>query len=316
MRLRDWVLARLRIAAAAVVGCAVCAAIVTVVASPATATAKRQINAATSAHRRAAIRDASHLLAGVVAPPGAVKQSSSTGVGPHTRLLDEAFDSAVARARWTVPENFSSVLSFVTAHLPTGSRPDGTFSGSNPTLLGFTRKWPPVDGVIGDRLLQIQVTAVGSNQTLLSAVAQSQWIVARSESERIPAGVREINVTSGMPGKHPFLSRAVTDREHVRALIKLFDSLPVVQPGVINCPTELADQPVVTVTFKRASTSRPAARAQVSSAANLPWPAATAGWACFAVDFSVLGRRQPALSGNVIGPLQRMLGVNLAKPHR
>jgi hypothetical protein len=273
-----------------------------------------RIDPATRAHRRAAIRDARHLLAGVVAPPGAVEKSSGTGVGPSAHLITEALDSAVARRSWTVAEDLSSVLSFVTSHLPPGSRPDGTEGGSSPPSLAVIRTWPPIAGVLGGRWLQIQATSLSTNRTLLSVVAQSEWIAVRPASERIPAGVRVIDITSGVPGKRPFLSRTVTSQEHVRFLIHLFDFLPIVQPGVINCPEESTNQPVVTVTFRDGKASQPAARARVSSAANVRWPETSGAWACLAVQFTVLGGRQPALAGNVIGPLQRLLNVNLAKP--
>ena len=83
---------------------------------------------------------------------------------------------------------------------------------------------------------------------------------------------------------------------------------------MINCPEESTNQPVVTVTFRHGIASRPVARARVRSAANVHWPETSGAWACLAVQFTVLGGRQPALAGNVIGPLQRLLNVNLAKP--
>ena len=77
---------------------------------------------ATAAHRRAAIRDANHLLAGVVAPSGAVARSAGTGTGPHAGLLMAAFASAVAYRTWTVSGSPTVVLAQVVARLPKGSR--------------------------------------------------------------------------------------------------------------------------------------------------------------------------------------------------
>ncbi len=274
------------------------------------------MNAETEAHRRAAIRDAEHLLAGVVAPPGAVERSSSSGVGPAAHLITEALDSAVSRRSWTVAENDSSVLSFVTSHLPAGSKLEGTGNGGSPPSVEVIRGWPPITGVLGVRWLQIQVTPLSGNRTRLSAVAQSQWIVARSTSERIPDGVREIEVTSGVAGEPPSLSRTLNDQQKVRSVIKLFDSLPPVQPVAVNCPAESPNQPVVTVTFRRRITGRPAATARVSSAANLHVPAIDGVWACSATQLNILGRRQPALAGNVIRPLEGLLNDDLAKRSR
>jgi hypothetical protein len=272
-----------------------------------------RMSASTSAHRQAAIRDAKQLLAGVVAPPGAVVNSSSSGVGPHTLLLSTALNSAVQRRSWTVPEDSSTVLSFVTAHLPSGSKVESTGSGGPQPMQSVTRAWPSIPGVLGIRWLQIQVTSTGSNQTLLSAMAQSQWIIDRSASQRIPADVQAITVTSAMPRKPPFLSQTVTNHQHVRTLIELFNSLPLVQPAVTSCPEEPTDQPIVTITFKDATAGQPAAHARVSSAANIHWPASAAAWGCYPTELS-LDRHQAALAGNVVGPLQRVLGLNLAKP--
>ena len=272
-----------------------------------------RVSASTSAHRQAAIRDAKQLLAGVVVPSGSVVGSSSSGVGPHTLLLTSVLNSAVQRRSWTIPEDSSAVLSFVTAHLPSGSKVESTGSGGPQPMQSVIRAWPPVRDVLGLRWVQIQVTATGSEQTLLSAVAQSQWIVDRSASQRVPTSVREITVTSRVPRQQPFLSRTVSNQKQIRALVKLFNSLPLVQPAVTSCPEELSDQPVVTITFRDRTTGQPAARAHVSSAANIHWPANAGAWGCFATQLSLRGH-QAALSGNVIGPLQRLLGVNLAKP--
>jgi hypothetical protein len=272
------------------------------------------VSASTRAHRRAAIRDAKRLLAGVVAPSGAVLKSSSSGIAPHTLLLVGALNSAVERKSWTVPEDSSTVLSYVTAHLPAGSKNEGTGSGGPPPMQSVDREWAPVPGVLGVRWLRVQVTSIGTNETLLSATAQSQWIVDRSASQRIAPGVRQINVTSQVPGKRPFLSKTITSRRQVQGLVKLFNSLPLTQRTETSCPMELTDQPVVTITFTHAPGARPLARASASSAANLRWPASSGAWVCFATQLSLRNGQQASLSGNVIGPLQRLLGVNLAKP--
>jgi hypothetical protein len=275
-----------------------------------------RVSASTRAHRRAAIADARRLLAGVVAPSGAVVRSSSSGIGPHTLLLTSVLNSAIDRRSWTVPEDSSAVLAFVTAHLPPGSKVESSGSGGPQPSQFVTHAWPAVPGVLGVRWVQIQVTATSTDQTLLSAVAQSQWIVTRSAAQRIGPGVRAITITSRVPRKPPFLTVTLTDRRHVRALVTLLNSLPLIQPAEINCPAERTDQPIVTVTFTRTAGGRPPARAQVSSAANASWPPTTAGWECFATGLRLGDGRRAALAGNVIGPLQRMLGVSLAKPIR
>jgi hypothetical protein len=265
----------------------------------------------TASNRRAAVRDAEELLLGVVPPAGAVRHSSGTAIGPHARLLTTAFASAVAYSTWIVPEDSVSVLSFVEAHLPAGSKVVSTgYGGPNPDRQSVIRSWPPVDGVLDGRWLEVEVTSRASGGTLLYAESQSQWVVMRPLGEQIPSGVREVDVTSSWPGKPPFLSRRVTNRAKVRTLVALFNSLGVLQPVAINCPAA-ATSPTVVVAFRTRATNRLVADASVSSVASFSWPANVPGWACFPVTFTVLGRDWSPLVGNVITPIQRLLHVKL-----
>ena len=269
----------------------------------------------TASNRRAAVRDAKELLLGVLPPAGAALQSSGTGIGPHAPLLTAVFASAVAYSTWVVPDDAASVLSFVEAHLPAGSKVVSTgYGGPNPSSQSVIRSWPPVDGVLDLRWLEVDVTSRASGGTLLHAQSQSQWIVRRPLGEKIPAGVREVDVTSGWAGKPPLLSRRVTNRAKVRSLVALFDSLGILQPGAINCPADTSS-PIVVVRFRAGAMNRLVARASVSSAAGPSWPANAPGWACFPVTFSVLGHDWSPLAGNVITPMERLLHVKLAVRH-
>jgi len=252
-------------------------------------------------------------LAGVVPPAGAVLRSSGTSIGTHARLLTTAFASAVAYSSWTTTDDPASVLSFVEAHLPAGSTLISSGSGGpSPSSQSVIRSWPPVDGVLDVRWLSIEVTSRADGGTLLSAESQSQWVVTRPVDDQIPADVREVDVTSGWPGKAPFIARRVTSQAKVRALVALFDSLGIVQPGAINCPAETIT-PIVVVGFRVGGSRRLAARASVSSVASFSWPASVPGWACFPIAFSVAGQGRSALVGNVITPIQRLLDVKLAR---
>lgn len=266
----------------------------------------------TALNRRAAMLDARRMLAYVVPPPGSVLGSSHTGSGSHAHLLTEAFASAVAYRTWIVAANQASVLSFVQYHLPAGAKIVGTGSSPSDSLQSVTYSWPPVDGVLDVRWLEIQVSARASGGTRLYAESQSQWIVTRPKAEQIPVGVREVNVTSAWPRKSPFVSRRVSNRAKVRALVALFDSLDVIQPGAGSCPG-MTLAPIVTVAFTSGETGQPLARATVSSTANFSLPADVYGLGCYPVGFSVRGRSESALAGNVIAPIQRLLHVKLAR---
>jgi hypothetical protein len=130
--------------------------------------------------------------------------------------------------------------------------------------------------------------------------------------ERIPSGVREVDVASGRPGKPPFLSRRVTSSAKVSQFVALFDSLGIVQPVAIGCPGQEITTPTVAVRFRGGTTDRILAEATVSSAANASWPPDAPAWACYPITFSAHGRDWKPLAGNVITPIQHLLHVKLA----
>jgi hypothetical protein len=265
----------------------------------------------TSSNRRAAVRDAKRLLAGVVPPVGAVLRSSGNAIGLHAHLLTEATASAVAYSKWIVQSVPTSVLSFVEGHLPAGSTLlSAGSSGPRPSTQSVIRAWPAIEDRLDVRWLEIDVTARSEGGTVLRAESQSEWVIVRPLAERIPAGVREVDVTRGWPGKSPMFVRRVTGRANVHALVDLFDSLGIAQPGTISCPgEELA--PSVIVEFRGGGTGRLLARASVSAAANAAWPDNVPGWACYPVAFQALGHTWPPLVGGVIRPIQRLLHVKL-----
>lgn len=265
-------------------------------------TAARTPPPTTASNRQAAIADAKQLLAGVVPPAGAALRSSGTAVAPHAYLLTTLLASAVAYAKWNVPGDPATVLSAVEAHLPAGSTlvswGDG---GPIPGDQSVIRSWPAVHGVLGVRWLRLEVASAASGGTVLQAKSQSQWIVTRSPRERIPSGVDEVEVTSGWPGKAPFLSLRVLGRAKVHRLVSLFNSLGIDQPAVLSCPAGIVT-PTVNLRF----------RARERTVAEASLDATGTPSACFPIRFTILGRSGTPLVGNVITPIQRLLHVKLA----
>lgn len=265
----------------------------------------------TASNRRAALRDAKQLLAGVTPPAGAVLQSSGTAIGGQARLLTAALASAVAHRTWIVPSDSASVLSFVQAHLPAGSTVVSRYGG-RPITQSVTRSWPAVPGILDVRWLDIEVTPRPNGDTKLYAESQSQWVITRPRGERVPPGVREVDLTEGWPGQAPFLSRRVSGGSDVRRLVRLFNSLGIVQPVGINCPSESVG-PVVEIAFRDGRTGGTVALAKVSPWADFSWPAFVPGWACFAIAFNVHGRDWTPLVGNVITPVAHLLHLKFVR---
>jgi hypothetical protein len=284
---------------------------------PARPVAAGAVSRTTKANRQAAIRDSARLLAGVITPPGAVVLSRRSAIGPQRRvpLLTTVFASAVASERWSVPGEPDAVLPYVESHLPPGSKLVSTGSGGpDHSFQSVIRSWAPMTGVLDVRWLEIEVAGQSSGGTVLSAESQSQWIVARPARERVPAGVTEVEVTKGLPGQPPQLSRRVTAPRTVRRLVALFASLGIAQPGEISCLEETV-QPIVTVAFRAAATGRVLASATVDAAADFSWPDSVPGWACFSIGFVAAGHRFDPLIGNVISPIDHLLHVRLER-HR
>jgi hypothetical protein len=275
----------------------------------------RSSGSSTASNRRVAIRDARHLLHGVVPPAGAVLRSSGSAVGRHAQPLSATTASAVDYRSWTVPGDPGSVLKFVQAHLPPGSKLVSTGSGGPTLMLSVIRSWPARAGVLYVRWLYISASSRRHGGTLLYAKSESEWVVARPAGEHIPSGVREVDISEGWAGKPPFLSRHVTERADVHRLVSLFNSLQIAQPVAINCPA-IRPTPTVEIEFRAGQTLQRVARASVSASADFSWPANLPGWECFPIGFHARGDTWPSLVGNVITPIQRLLHVKLAwHPH-
>jgi hypothetical protein len=237
--------------------------------------AARQRAPTTASNRRAAIADARRLLGGVVAPPRSTLRFSGMAIGPSRHTFMGALASVVAYRSWLVRQTPSRALSFAQAHLPPGSMVISTASGGPRFVRSVIRSWPPVAGRLDGRWLKLRVTATARGATILYAAAQSQWVVVRLRTERIPAGVRRVLITERLPGRPPLLVGRVTSRPKVHALVRLFDALAVVQPVVINCPAAPSSVPTVVVVFLSGA-RRQLARASVSAAADFSWPASAA----------------------------------------
>jgi hypothetical protein len=271
---------------------------------------------ATASNRQAAIRDSAQLLAGVTPPAGAVVRSKRSAIGSQRRvpLITSAPDSALGSERWNVPGEPATVLAYVESHLPPGSKVSSTGSGGpDPGFQSVIRSWAPVSGVLDTRWLEIEVSSRSGGGTDLFAESQSQWVVTRPANERVPTRVRQIEISEGLPGKTPQLSRTVTSAGKVRKLVALFNSLPIAQSGAINCPAETTAGAVITVTFRGSATGRALAVATVSPQSDLSWPVSVPGWSCFSTGFSVGGHSSDPLVGNVIRPMDQLLNVRLQR---
>jgi hypothetical protein len=205
-------------------------------------------------------------------------------------------DLVDAHSWWRVPGAPTAVLAAVKAHPPAGARFNGSGGGS--TLEGHQTirtsvimfAFPARAGVLDARALIVKTVALGAGETVVRVDAEDVWEIPRAASERIPAGVHEVDVTREVPGKPPTLSVSVTDAAKVAAIVKLVDGLPIVQPEAIACPMILADAPTVSLTFR----ARPGGPV-LAQASRLASPDLAAATPCNPVDFTIGGAKQPPL---------------------
>lgn len=263
----------------------------------------------TASNQARARTDAQRLLAMVRVPADSVLAPTphDTGSEQVQRFIGVSA-SATASRTWIVHGGVNRLLRYVVAHLRPGSKWLSSGSGGPGAEVSQIRYWPPVKGVLDGRWLQIEAYAHGAH-TYLTARTESQWVVAREASERIPASVTRVTVSVANARGRQMHQMTVTKPLVVRRVVGLYNSLGVIQPAIImGCPPE----PAGTVTLRfYASPTSVIATASSSTAADPRWPASAPAWACFPISIRLAHRNYPSLSGNVITPLERLLHIKL-----
>lgn len=260
----------------------------------------------TRSNRGAAHADAHNLLAMVSVPAG-----SSLAIAPRNAGFDAGRDfigasaSATATRTWIVKDSARQTLRYVTARLHPGSTLESTGTGE---ILSQIRSWPPINGVLDGRWLQLQAYS-SENHTYLTAQAQSQWVITRNASERIPSSVTKVTISVTTATHRKVHQVTITRPSTVRQVVRLYNSLGVIQQATImGCPPQLAG--VLELSFYR-SHSNVIATASSPTDASPPWPASAPAWACFPIKITLAQHRAPSLSGNVLTPLAKLLHTRL-----
>jgi hypothetical protein len=156
---------------------------------------------------------------------------------------------------------------------------------------------------LGSEALAISTTAAPGGGTLVRADGEVVWLSARPSAERVPAGVRSVEVTRGPTYKRVTLRRTISSQASVRRVVAVLNALPIVQPGAWSCPAEPLG-PVVGLTL-RGSAGGVLARATQAAGAEVG--------NCSPMSFSVGGRAQTPLAegARVVAVAGRALGVVL-----
>lgn len=305
-----------RLLTAVIAGCAVGACAGVALAGAVSAAPNRP--APTQArNERAARQDATGLLQSLQLPAAATRLAAEpVGDGGALKPMI-ALTATTARADvhawWRVPGGPGAALAYLQAHPPAGSTQSGTESGytgrPGRSIEGVTYTWAPVAGVLGSRELEVSITALAGNATGVFAQAESDWIVPRPAGERIPTGVREVDVTSAKLNGPTTVSLSVTRTGEVRRIVALFDAMPVAQPATYSCPAMMiSGARVISFTF-RAHAAGPA----LAQATYTDFPAlGAASGPCAPIDFAIRGRTQDALIGGAfVRQIERIAGASL-----
>jgi hypothetical protein len=246
-------------------------------------------------NHQAAVKNASALLSRINLPAGAIR-SSTEPTGDGGALGGPAFTEGVEKlvdkhAWWTVSAAPNQVFSYIESHPPRGGTENTTCAGG-----GTQRSWscvgfgfPERAGVLGVRELAVKVVGLGNGSTGIRADAEVQWIIVRPASERVPSGVGEIEVARD--GPHGGEAVAVGDPSTIHKIIRLFDALPVVQPGSWHCPAIPSSAAMDSFSFRPPGGGPALARASVRADVG------RSDTGCDAMSFSIGGRRQMPLVG-------------------
>lgn len=266
------------------------------------------------ANRETAWRDTRALLAELLLPPGAAR-SASRPPSPSLRPPRiSALNTVGAHAWWTSRRSPAQVLAYFRAHAP---GPSGQVEVVTEPTSSVILMWA-IDGPhLFSQQLQLTVAALPDGRTGIMAQAQSTWMVPRSQSERVPSGVRAVAVTlrigTGLGGTKHRRSHIyrITGAARVDAIVSAIDALPIVQPGIVySCAELLQDVPQLTLRFLSATGST-VARAQVNV---FPGRHGASGWtSCDPIDFWIGARRQtPLTSHTFVSRIATMLGADFS----
>lgn len=266
-----------------------------------------------AANRAAAGQDADSLLVKVRLPAGATELTAEPS-GDHAYLkpmptLEGDGAHAVASRWWRVPGTPSQMIAFVKAHPPAGAKQVGGGSSGNPrtgtSALSVYFHWPSVPGVLGERTAAVTATKLPNGDSGVLVESQTDWVVLRPSTERIPSMARGIKITSTAAGQ-PAIGLPVTAPSRVRAIVRLINSLPIAQPITYACPAEI-DPRLIKISFQGSGGASVTVLTYVDFR---PWLSPSVG--CKSIGLTIAGRPQPPLlGGGFLHTLTALVGRSL-----
>jgi hypothetical protein len=213
------------------------------------------------------------------------------------------------RERWSIRGGSRSVLTYLRAHPPAGARLRSRGLGEGVASLEYA--WPLSVGFVATRTLLERVVARARASTEVTFTADVMWLIARSASERVPEGAREVDVEVRRPQQPPSTFFAVTEPSKVAALVHEVDALPIEQPGLgYSCGSEPIGDPVTEFLFRTGRGGRVLASAGQTSRIR------GRTFACDSMWFTVEGRAHRSLleGPRLVALAEHLLGAPLRPP--
>jgi hypothetical protein len=257
-------------------------------------------------NRTEARTDVARQLSALSLPPGTTALSSQRARAVLRHFLFTCqgqeftpYLNAITQRRYRqVSEDPSSVVSWVRAHAPKGSRL--TSSGQTPTRSGgtvwyLTFGFPSDPDHILQRCVGVVVKRRANGSSGIGVESQATWVLTRPKWDFVPRATRLITVTLDLAGAH---SKPVTltAPRAVKRIVRMINHAEVVQPGLRHCPRGRSES--YRMVFRARSTGPALARAT----ANLN--------GCTSLFLSVRGQRGPILdAGWPLGELLPRVGA-------
>ena len=272
--------------------------------------ALRSINAAPNRELAATI--AQHLLGTLVLPAQAAEAATDPSAGgllAHNEGFPATPQLVTAHRFWRVPGSPTSVLAWLKTHIPAGAKRsgEGSIGKTSPELNAYLEKhrpppkpiedlpgyttltwwvgysFPEVPGLISYEMLQAAVAQATGGGTALRADSGVVWLIPRPASERIPTGIRVLDVKLDEPRRHLHVARVMRSPAAIHELVAHIERLDRGGGGVCVPPASEGDE--VELAFRRSASVAPVARVRAVEDA------------CAPAEVWVRGRRQPDLSG-------------------
>lgn len=266
-----------------------------------------------AAHREhAALREAETLMREFIPPPGARATRRPPGYG-SVRVLRQSSgqlgEEVVSVHRfWSVRTPLKTVTAFVRAHRLHGFGHFGAmWYTRKPHYLAMGSSWPAAPDSVPRRYFAVTVVGL-PHVTVLRVDARVVWTYPRSPSEKVPSGVRMIDIH--IPQRHRVRVVRVLHGGKLARIIRWFDALPISPPGVqVPCLGGVPGD--ITLSFRNASDA-------VLAHASVPRSNAAA---CDPIGFKIGSHTErPLIDGFVresfTSRLGQLLGLQLVENFR